>query len=107
LTIALTESGPGAARAALAAAGAEADRELAFWTAELDYRAGNYAALDGRNEELRSLRIPVEPVLPDRPEWNTGAQERGEEKAVGEPVATAVRACAASAPYDPCRGSCG
>jgi serine/threonine protein kinase len=42
--IALTENGPGAARAALAAAGAESDRELAFWTAELDYRAGNYTA---------------------------------------------------------------
>jgi serine/threonine protein kinase len=42
--VALTESGPGAARAALAAAGAESDRELAFWTAELDYRAGNYTA---------------------------------------------------------------
>jgi len=41
---ALVERGPGAARAALAEAGAEPDRELAFWTAELDYRAGNYRA---------------------------------------------------------------
>jgi len=42
--IALEERGPKAARAALASSGAESDRERAFWTAELDYRAGNYAA---------------------------------------------------------------
>jgi len=40
--IALSEHGPHAARDALARAGAERDRELAFWAAELDYRAGNY-----------------------------------------------------------------
>jgi serine/threonine-protein kinase len=41
--IALAERGPVAARAALEAAGAARDRELAFWAAELDYRAGDYA----------------------------------------------------------------
>ncbi len=40
--LALAERGPLAARSALAAAGAPADRELAFWAAELDYRAGHY-----------------------------------------------------------------
>jgi serine/threonine protein kinase/tetratricopeptide (TPR) repeat protein len=38
--IALVAHGPQAARTALA--GIEPDRELAFWTAELDYRAANY-----------------------------------------------------------------
>ncbi len=42
--IALVESDPTAARAALAAVGAPADRELAFWDAELAYRAGLYEA---------------------------------------------------------------
>ena len=42
--IALAERGPKAAREALASSGAERDRELAFWAAELDYRAGNYTA---------------------------------------------------------------
>jgi len=41
--IALAERGPVAARTALEAAGAAPDRELAFWAAELDYRAGAYA----------------------------------------------------------------
>jgi len=41
--LALAEHGPAAARAALAAAGAASDRELAFWAAELDYRARDYA----------------------------------------------------------------
>jgi tetratricopeptide (TPR) repeat protein len=59
--IALAERGPVAARAALAAAGAARDRELAFWAAELDYRAGDYArAGDGYRALLadpaRSLR---------------------------------------------------
>ncbi|MDB4956618.1 MAG: hypothetical protein JWO36_4187, partial [Myxococcales bacterium] len=40
--IALIEHGASAARTALTAAGAPPDRELAFWTAELDYRAGRY-----------------------------------------------------------------
>jgi len=50
--IALAENGPSAARAALAAAGAEADRELEFWSAELDYRAGNYT---GAHDEYKAL----------------------------------------------------
>ncbi|MBX3154677.1 MAG: protein kinase [Deltaproteobacteria bacterium] len=41
--LASIEKGPKAARAVLAAADAAGDRELAFWAAELDYRAGNYA----------------------------------------------------------------
>ena len=46
--IALAERGPVAAGAALAGVGAARDRELAFWAAELDYRAGTYArARDG------------------------------------------------------------
>ena len=44
----LVELGPRAAREVFAASGAARDRELAFWAAELDYRAGNYvAARDG------------------------------------------------------------
>ncbi len=50
--IALAERGPVAARAALEAAGAERDRELAFWAAELDYRAGDYARA---RDEYRAL----------------------------------------------------
>jgi tetratricopeptide (TPR) repeat protein len=50
--IALAERGPAAAEAALAAAGAERDRELAFWAAELDYRAGNYARAGERYRAL-------------------------------------------------------
>jgi len=38
----LADRGASAARDALLAAGATRDRELAFWVAELDYRAGNY-----------------------------------------------------------------
>jgi tetratricopeptide (TPR) repeat protein len=47
--IALRRRGPAAARRALAdAGGAGADRELAFWAAELAYRAGDFAtARDG------------------------------------------------------------
>jgi hypothetical protein len=46
--LAFTERGAGAAKAALLAAGATRDRELAFWAAELDYRSGDYqAARDG------------------------------------------------------------
>jgi tetratricopeptide (TPR) repeat protein len=41
--IALERFGPRAARDALRAAGAAPDRELAFWTAELAYRAGDHA----------------------------------------------------------------
>ncbi len=50
--IALSEHGPRAARTALASSGAEPDRELAFWAAELDYRAGNYAVA---NTEYKAL----------------------------------------------------
>jgi tetratricopeptide (TPR) repeat protein len=50
--IALVERGPSAARSALVEAGAESDRELAFWAAELDYRAGNYTAA---HDEYKAL----------------------------------------------------
>lgn len=44
----LVDQGPDAARKALDASETGRDRELAFWAAELDYRAGNYiAARDG------------------------------------------------------------
>ncbi len=56
--IALVESGPVAARAALVASGATADRELAFWTAELDWRAGHYQA--ARDEYRALLAEPAE-----------------------------------------------
>jgi serine/threonine protein kinase len=39
-----TQRGAAEAKAALFAAGATRDRELAFWAAELDYRSGEYAA---------------------------------------------------------------
>lgn len=42
--ITYTERGAAEAKAALLAAGAAQDRELAFWAAELDYRSGQYAA---------------------------------------------------------------
>lgn len=41
--LAFVDRGAGEAKAALLAAGAAKDRELAFWAAELDYRSGNYA----------------------------------------------------------------
>jgi tetratricopeptide (TPR) repeat protein len=41
--ITYAERGPRAARDALVDAGAERDRELAFWTAELDWRSSAYA----------------------------------------------------------------
>jgi serine/threonine protein kinase len=50
--IALTEHGASAAHDALLAAGATHDRELAFWVAELDYRAGHY---DAARDEYRAL----------------------------------------------------
>ena len=56
--VALAEQGPRAAREALAAAGAAKDRELAFWTAELDYRAGNYAV--ARDEYQALLAEPTQ-----------------------------------------------
>jgi serine/threonine protein kinase len=45
--IALERHGPKAARAALDAVGARADRELRFWSAELAYRGGDYATAAG------------------------------------------------------------
>jgi tetratricopeptide (TPR) repeat protein len=56
--VALAEQGPRAAREALGAAGAAKDRELAFWTAELDYRAGNYAL--ARDEYQALLAEPTQ-----------------------------------------------
>jgi tetratricopeptide (TPR) repeat protein/predicted Ser/Thr protein kinase len=50
--IKLISQGPAAARVALASSGASSDRELAFWAAELDYRAGNYQTA---NDEYRAL----------------------------------------------------
>ncbi|HEU0030835.1 MAG TPA: serine/threonine-protein kinase [Kofleriaceae bacterium] len=47
--IALVDRGPAAARAAIVE---PADRELAFWAAELDYRAGHYAIA---RDEYRAL----------------------------------------------------
>jgi len=61
--VALSEQGPHAAREALAAAGAARDRELAFWTAELDYRAGDYAL--ARDEYAALLAEPT-PALRGR-----------------------------------------
>ena len=49
---ALVEHGPQAARAELASSGADPDRELAFWTAELDYRAANYRAAHDEYQAL-------------------------------------------------------
>ncbi len=56
--LALVQRGPAAARAALTAAHAETDRELAFWSAELDYRAGNYVA--ARAEYKALLDAPAQ-----------------------------------------------
>ncbi len=61
--IALVEDGPHAARAALGHAGVDPDRELAFWTAELDYRAASYrAAHDG----YRALLAAPDPTFRGR-----------------------------------------
>jgi tetratricopeptide (TPR) repeat protein/predicted Ser/Thr protein kinase len=49
---ALADHGAAAAREALLAAGATHDRELAFWVAELDYRAGHY---DKARDEYKAL----------------------------------------------------
>jgi tetratricopeptide (TPR) repeat protein len=58
---ALVERGPRAARQALVDAGAAPDRELGFWQAELDYRAGDYRAAQAEyrvllDEPARALR---------------------------------------------------
>ncbi|MBV8758544.1 MAG: serine/threonine protein kinase [Deltaproteobacteria bacterium] len=55
---ALATHGAAAAREALLAAGATSDRELAFWLAELDYRAGHYAL--ARDEYRALLAAPAE-----------------------------------------------
>ncbi|HEX4453391.1 MAG TPA: serine/threonine-protein kinase [Kofleriaceae bacterium] len=55
--IAYAERGAGAARDALAAAGADRDRELAFWSAELDFRSGRYEA--ARDEYAALLAAPA------------------------------------------------
>jgi tetratricopeptide (TPR) repeat protein/predicted Ser/Thr protein kinase len=56
--LALAEHGPAAAHDALLAAGAAHGRELAFWIADLDYRAGHYAA--ARDEYDKLLAEPAE-----------------------------------------------
>jgi tetratricopeptide (TPR) repeat protein len=55
---ALADHGAAAAREALLAAGATHDRELAFWVAELDYRAGHYE--QARDEYKALLAEPAE-----------------------------------------------
>jgi tetratricopeptide (TPR) repeat protein len=57
--IALATAGPRAARAALEASGAAAERELAFWAAELDYRAGNYAVAEAAYQALLAEPAPL------------------------------------------------
>jgi serine/threonine protein kinase len=52
-----TERGASEAKAALLAAGAAKDRELAFWAAELDYRSGQYQA--ARDDYKALLAEPV------------------------------------------------
>ncbi len=54
----LATRGASAARDALLAANATTDRELAFWVAELDYRAGHYAL--ARDEYRALLDAPAE-----------------------------------------------
>jgi serine/threonine protein kinase len=61
--LALADSGPVAARTAIAASAAPVDRELAFWTAELDYRAGRYADAD---DEYRTLLADPAPQFRGR-----------------------------------------
>ncbi len=61
--VAFSERGPVAARTVLTPALIGDDRELAFWAAELDYRAGNYkAARDG----YAALLAHPEPALRGR-----------------------------------------
>ncbi len=56
--LALVERGPAAARATLRSSGADLDRDLAFWAAELAYRAGDYTA--ARDEYQALLAEPAE-----------------------------------------------
>ncbi|HET9989249.1 MAG TPA: protein kinase, partial [Kofleriaceae bacterium] len=50
--IAYAERGAPAAKEALVGAGAPNDRELEFWAAELDYRAGHYETANGEYKAL-------------------------------------------------------
>ena len=50
--IAYAEHGAQAAKQALVGAGAPSDRELEFWAAELDYRAGHYETANGEYKAL-------------------------------------------------------
>ncbi len=61
--ITYTQQGAPAARTALTGAGAPSDRELAFWAAELSYRAGNYAAA---GDEYKALLADSAPSLRGR-----------------------------------------
>jgi len=51
--------GPAAARTALTDAGAVTDRELAFWSAELDYRASRYTVAHDEYEALLAEPAPM------------------------------------------------
>jgi hypothetical protein len=61
--VAFSERGPVAARAVLAPALIGDDRELAFWAAEFDYRAGNYKAA---RDAYATLLAQPEPPLRGR-----------------------------------------
>ncbi|MBA3465629.1 MAG: protein kinase [Deltaproteobacteria bacterium] len=61
--IAYAEKGAPSARAALIGTGAPSDRELAFWAAELSYRAGHYASA---NDEYKALLADPAPSLRGR-----------------------------------------
>jgi len=61
--LASVERGTAAARASLADAGVEDDRELAFWAAELDYRSEHYQAA---HDEYRALLASPAPQFRGR-----------------------------------------
>jgi len=56
--IAYAEHGAQAAKQALVGAGAPSDRELEFWAAELDYRAGHYETANGEYKALLASPAP-------------------------------------------------
>ncbi|HEY6039708.1 MAG TPA: serine/threonine-protein kinase, partial [Kofleriaceae bacterium] len=56
--IAYAERGAQAAKQALVGAGAPSDRELEFWAAELDYRAGHYETANGEYKALLASPAP-------------------------------------------------
>ena len=60
---ALVEKGPRAARESFTPELVERDRELAFWAAEMDYRAGNYLAA---RDEYKALLADPSPSLRGR-----------------------------------------